>query len=1524
VAAPLKLQLEILAKGGGATVDELQRVRDKVREVSNSEFGAGLSAQVAKVAELAFQYNNVVSAIQNLVATARPVYELLIGSNERLNAQILSSQTNLASATRVFSGGVEVTDPTAKINASRDSIRLALKQVEIDTQQLVGVTSAEVNELFQITLTNAASLNNQSKAFPDAISAATQLTKGWAASLKVVGVPLVQARQEINSILKGQVDQNSILAKNLNITNDQVNQWRSQGRLVDELNKRLDVFVAGNAIAARSIDGVGSNIKDLIERLARTTGEPLLEPIINGLVAVEKYLKSNEEAITRFFTTLTDQVLKSGGDIGTAFAPLGKTLLQIGEDLGPIALSAIKRLLLVFVDLARVIAPLAELLAGVVGVLVDLAATDLGGVVVQTAAVVIALTQLGTIAAGLAAAALPALSAAVLATVTSLGTLYASALAVATGNTAMALSIPALQTAFRLLTGEAIALNAALIPLTAAIALTVLVKTTNDLKDANDALESYGQQLIGTVEAVRKIAAELDQFNKIRERGGALTDEQIKREKFLQGAATAHKESIRDQIKNLKEFKPANDDQARLRDNNIKQLEIESKILDKATGGIKLQGKELEKLGDIREQLTRKIADAQRLIKSEADGDPVQFSKAAKEIVDLTQKQVQAKQISMESARTQLETIKNNTKVEVETQIAAKEAIDKLYNSRIAKIKELIETSELVADAGLEELGKIRDDLTIEPATRRKAGQQIVGIRKEQIATETAVIATGKAQIELLQTQQRIGEAAADRELTKSKIAEIAKRIEVNKIAQQNATGETERAKLIQEERQLGLERDKLRADIGARSRKRALEDFDERRNLIKAQNDLGRIDEATYNRQILDNDRAQNELAIRQQQTILSELKSTDKEGREAINAQIALLESKKIEIFNAYDRREIDRQNQFYDQELTMLEAAKNAKLLTEKDFGDLRAANRIKQADAEIEINRRAIDRLGSADLEGRNALNAKINALESRKIGLLDQLYQSQLEQIKIAQDRATQLIQSSELERNTLIGRLANRQLTAQEEIDRRKLLSSRQSVTEQLELARQQERELAKLVGKTRSPETERAYQREVQAAQLSTARLTLNLLDNEASEIARVRDLAIKRIEDENAARNRQIDRQLSQIEVVKNARNIAALKQENQANREVALIELTSKALERQNGLEQAKYNFARAIREATAVGSSLEIDKLKQGIELTKQLEAGGLRDKERIIIQQQIAQLVGGNGRSIFDLTRKQQELEAKAAEDKREGLIFEQVQAQAQLSLDQAKNDLALRRQLIESQIAEVKSKQTLLDAQAVRDQDRLNTAKAVGAAREGLDRAQKLAPGRERDRQVADAENRLQVALENGLRTAQNAQQGVDLATQQVDLAERNTRFVVEQQQQQTEINRIQQETLNIQQKSALAQLNSAAQAKQQADQLARARAEAEELSRALGRTQQQPAPTPTAAPVRPQSVSVATPNIPLPTSNPSQEGNDRVVGAINNLKTSIENRNPQINTNVSFAAPDSNQFDEYNKLQRSIARSSV
>ena len=96
-------------------------------QVKNNLVGGGL-------AEVAFRFNNVVGALQNLRAAATPVYDALIASNEKLNAQILSSQTNLASSVRIFKGGNEIVDPTEKIQASAGKLRAAIKQIEIDTQ----------------------------------------------------------------------------------------------------------------------------------------------------------------------------------------------------------------------------------------------------------------------------------------------------------------------------------------------------------------------------------------------------------------------------------------------------------------------------------------------------------------------------------------------------------------------------------------------------------------------------------------------------------------------------------------------------------------------------------------------------------------------------------------------------------------------------------------------------------------------------------------------------------------------------------------------------------------------------------------------------------------------------------------------------------------------------------------------------------------------------------------------------------------------------------------------------------------------------------------------------------------------------------------------------------------------------------------------------------------------------------------------------------------------------------------------
>lgn len=1559
-AAKESFNLGAAALEASKKVKAVREEEARAAKIATESRGGGLKASAAGVAALAFGFNNVVQAVQNLAAAAGPAYDLLIGSNEKLNAQILESQANLASSAKISLNNKEVTDPTEKIKASTGAIKAALKQIEKDTQELVGVTSSQVNELFQVLITNAGALNNQSKEFPDAISAATQLTKGFAAGLKTIGVPLIQARSEMGAILQGTIDVNSALAKSLGISNAQVQQWKSQGRLVDELNKRMEVFVAGNALGARSIDGISSNINDLVQRLGRVAGEPFLEPIISALADLEKFLKANEENITRFLQQLASEALKAGTTLAAAFAPLGKSLLDIGADLGPIALSAIKGLITVLAGVAQVIAPIANLAAQIVDIVTDFAATGLGGIIIQAGILTIALTQLATLIGGLAVAALPALGTAVFSVISRLLLLQQSMAATGIVTTLSTAGMGLLSAAMKLLAAEAIALQFALLPLAAAIGLTVLVKETQKLTDANDALEAYSQQYLNTIDSVAALGRELKKLKAARE-GGTITAEQLAREKQVQAAARIEAEGIQTKIKNLKSLTELNDDAARNRDNTIKGLEAQAIALDKAAGGLKLESKELENLGTSAEQFGKKLENAQRQIRSEGGGDKKQFEDAAKEIIDLAQSGVKSKQLTVEAAREQLLAIQNNTKVELATQRAAKEAIDSLYDGRISKIKELIEAGDLLADKGLTELEAIRTDPTREPETRRKAGQQILSIRKESIAAETAAIAAGQAEVATLQAKQAIGEAAADKKTTDLKLQEFAKRAEGQQQAIDLATSPTEKNKLIAEQRQQNAEAEKLRADFAERQKKREIEGFDQRRNLLKLQRELGLVSQATSNSQILLNDKAQIDAQIKQQQANAGKLGSGDLEGRKAIDSKIAELRIKRKEAEKAFYEQEIQLLTNRADQELKILEAARDQKLISEAEFSKARTQNRTQASDQEIQLQQANLARLGAADVEGRKAIEAKIATLRSGKIAALDQSYQEELERIKQFQTKATALLEKAEVDRNILVQISANKQLTRLEAIEQTKLTNQRTSLQAQLKLAQEQEAKITALASQTRSPAAERAYQQEVQAAKTATARLTLNLLENESQQIELSRTRAIAAINDQAAARSRALDRELLGLKTAATAREIATKDTAAAADRQIAALNKVSTALGLQNELLKTRADLSRAIASAGQLAADTDVERVKSAIELTNQLKSGNLSAKESEVIRRRILELTGSNSKTILQLTNQQIALEQEAADKKRESLLFEQQQARLALQLQQRQSELALQRQVIESRIAEIKAKQAIIDAQSNLQQERINSQKAIGGAQAELATAQKQAPGEARDRAVAEAQAKLNAAKQEGINSQALATQAISLAQQQAELAKANTAQVLEQQTQQKEINRLQTETLTIQQDTALKQAEIADEAKRFADELARAKAEAIGIKEAQSQNGASGA-TPTlpgretggavtggqAYVVGEREPEVFVPGAsgtvlnrsqilgnlgslvsalglqPQPQQAVAGADNKAIVNQLKTLQSAIESRNVPVAPNVTFANADSAEYDKFLQAHRAAIRGNV
>ena len=144
-------------------------------------------------------------------------------------------------------GGELITNSTQAIKALEGPIEASIKRVEEATRSLVGVTSEQTTSVFNTILRNVGQLNTQlesatgeGKAFGNSIEAAEALVPGLVSALGTFGLPLEQAADEINNLLMGTIDNTAQLAKSLNINKQQIETWKEQGPLVDNLIIKLE------------------------------------------------------------------------------------------------------------------------------------------------------------------------------------------------------------------------------------------------------------------------------------------------------------------------------------------------------------------------------------------------------------------------------------------------------------------------------------------------------------------------------------------------------------------------------------------------------------------------------------------------------------------------------------------------------------------------------------------------------------------------------------------------------------------------------------------------------------------------------------------------------------------------------------------------------------------------------------------------------------------------------------------------------------------------------------------------------------------------------------------------------------------------------------------------------------------------------------------------------------------------------------------------------------------------------------
>ncbi len=292
-------EVEGLAKGTANLARSAPAAAAALREnakagsiLTNSFEAAGGAANtlIGNLARAGFALFAVQQAVGALRSAFGGFFNETIGREIQLRETILKTQTTLASTNKVFRGGKEITDPYQKIVSLTGEIGKRIDSIRERSIALAGVTSNDVIEVFGIVASQIGQVGG-------GLKEAENLAINFAAALGTFGIPLYQARQEIGSILRGDITMDSYLAKSLGITNKDIAEAKTKaGGVIKFLEERLAAAVAGQRIAAQGFSGVVSNLKDLSELVSQRFGAGLLDPLLGGLTRVFDFLfKIREE-----------------------------------------------------------------------------------------------------------------------------------------------------------------------------------------------------------------------------------------------------------------------------------------------------------------------------------------------------------------------------------------------------------------------------------------------------------------------------------------------------------------------------------------------------------------------------------------------------------------------------------------------------------------------------------------------------------------------------------------------------------------------------------------------------------------------------------------------------------------------------------------------------------------------------------------------------------------------------------------------------------------------------------------------------------------------------------------------------------------------------------------------------------------------------------------------------------------------------------------------------------------------------
>ena len=272
-----------------------------------------INSTAQATARLGYVFFGLQQSVNLVAGTFNTFFDSTIRRQAQLEATILQTRTTLASTARVLADGMELRDPLQAIQALEGPIEETIASIRRRSLEIAGTTSEAIIQTFSVVAGQIGQIGGDLKDAED-------LAISFAAALGTIGLSNpMYATQEIRSILTGNIDQNSVLARSLGITNEDIQKAKTSSEgLVRWLENRLAAFGAGQGIAATQLSGVLSNVLEVYQEFTRELGKPLLEPLVNSANAVFERLSS-----------IFKQLLDFAGAVGYAFSSLYQLLQTI-------------------------------------------------------------------------------------------------------------------------------------------------------------------------------------------------------------------------------------------------------------------------------------------------------------------------------------------------------------------------------------------------------------------------------------------------------------------------------------------------------------------------------------------------------------------------------------------------------------------------------------------------------------------------------------------------------------------------------------------------------------------------------------------------------------------------------------------------------------------------------------------------------------------------------------------------------------------------------------------------------------------------------------------------------------------------------------------------------------------------------------------------------------------------------------------------------------------------------------------